>query len=201
LIDAAVHLLANGGADALTIAAVTESADVGFGTFYGYFADKDALIDAVLEEQAEARGRLNDALTDALDDPAEVMAAAIRLTLAAVQSDDVALRLQLRLPADRLNRLHEPLQVRMRRDLVFGERAGRFSADPNGRFPVLISGMVSAAVQARVAGRLPARSDVDIAADVLRLVGIDAGEATEIARRSLPSLSDPVARARSAGRP
>jgi AcrR family transcriptional regulator len=49
LVAAARRLFAAGGAEATTIAAITEAADLGFGTFYRYFADKEAILAAVLD--------------------------------------------------------------------------------------------------------------------------------------------------------
>jgi AcrR family transcriptional regulator len=42
-------LFAQVGFEATTIAAIAESADLGFGTFYRYFPDKEAILDAVLD--------------------------------------------------------------------------------------------------------------------------------------------------------
>ena len=49
LIDAARRLFAHQGFEATTIAAIAEAADLGFGTFYRYFPDKDAILEAVLD--------------------------------------------------------------------------------------------------------------------------------------------------------
>ena len=49
LIDAARGLFARQGFEATTIAAIAEAADLGFGTFYRYFPDKDAILEAVLD--------------------------------------------------------------------------------------------------------------------------------------------------------
>ncbi|MDP9235819.1 MAG: TetR/AcrR family transcriptional regulator [Chloroflexota bacterium] len=49
LVAAARRLFSEGGAEATTIAAITEAADLGFGTFYRYFPDKEAILAAVLD--------------------------------------------------------------------------------------------------------------------------------------------------------
>jgi AcrR family transcriptional regulator len=49
LIASARRLFAQVGFEATTIAAIAESADLGFGTFYRYFPNKEAILDAVLE--------------------------------------------------------------------------------------------------------------------------------------------------------
>jgi len=49
LVDAARGLFARHGFETTTIAAIAEAADLGFGTFYRYFPDKDAILEAVLD--------------------------------------------------------------------------------------------------------------------------------------------------------
>ncbi len=49
LIDAAMEIYAECGVDGTTISAVTERADVGLGTFYLHFADKDAIAETVCD--------------------------------------------------------------------------------------------------------------------------------------------------------
>jgi AcrR family transcriptional regulator len=50
LLDAARHVLARLGYQAATVADITRAADVGVGTFYLHFRDKDALLRTLLEE-------------------------------------------------------------------------------------------------------------------------------------------------------
>lgn len=49
LIAAARKLFSEQGFDATTIAGIAEAADLGFGTFYRYFPDKEAILQAVLD--------------------------------------------------------------------------------------------------------------------------------------------------------
>ena len=53
LLDAARHVLARLGYQAATVADITRAADVGVGTFYLHFRDKDALLRTLLEEGLE----------------------------------------------------------------------------------------------------------------------------------------------------
>lgn len=54
LIRAARRLFVKNGFDATAIADIAEAADLGFGTFYRYFADKEAVLEAVLDEGKQA---------------------------------------------------------------------------------------------------------------------------------------------------
>lgn len=50
LVAAARRLFARHGFEATTISGITEEADLGFGTFYRYFPDKEAALAAVLQD-------------------------------------------------------------------------------------------------------------------------------------------------------
>jgi AcrR family transcriptional regulator len=58
LVAAARRLFAQDGFEATTIAAISQAADLGFGTFYRYFADKEAALEAVLEDGRAAMDAL-----------------------------------------------------------------------------------------------------------------------------------------------
>lgn len=53
LVAAARGLFARDGFQAATIADIAEAADLGFGTFYRYFADKEAVLEAIFEDGRE----------------------------------------------------------------------------------------------------------------------------------------------------
>jgi AcrR family transcriptional regulator len=62
-VDAARALFAERGFEATTIADIAEAADLGFGTFYRYFPDKEAVLEAVLDlGRAEFDGLLTSAM-------------------------------------------------------------------------------------------------------------------------------------------
>ncbi|WP_433462666.1 hypothetical protein [Spirillospora sp. CA-128828] len=87
---------------------------------------------------------------------------------------------------------HRGLAPRARRDIEAGVRAGRFSV----RDPELA--MVTVAGAALCLGRLlhdrPERDDAEatdqVTEDLLRMLGLPAGEAREIYRRPLPGLAE-----------
>lgn len=71
LLDMAMALFAQHGYDNVSVQAITEEVGVAKGTFYHYFASKDALLDALIERQsgllvAEAEQRLAECGGDAL---------------------------------------------------------------------------------------------------------------------------------------
>lgn len=60
MLAAATDLLLREGYDGVTIQAIMDRADLGYGTFYGHFASKEAIIWEVFREGADARLRLAD---------------------------------------------------------------------------------------------------------------------------------------------
>ncbi len=53
LLDAARRMLADGSAKTASIQDITDAADVGFGTFYNHFEDKEQLFQAAAEQLLE----------------------------------------------------------------------------------------------------------------------------------------------------
>ena len=127
LLDAALQLVGEGGFDTATVAEITQRADVGFGTFYGYFESKEAVLRAVVLEGMERLAEANDALTADLDDPAEVIARAIRHTLATVDRDPVFAGFMVRVGLSGDDELWSALRRRLERDIRRGQRSGRFT--------------------------------------------------------------------------
>ncbi|WP_081289470.1 TetR family transcriptional regulator [Mycolicibacterium fortuitum] len=188
LIGAAQSFIAAGKLNA-PILEITQAADVGMGSFYNHFDSKEQLFDAAVAEALDAHGALMDRLTDDLEDPAEVFARSFRLTgrlfRRRPQESQIMLANGLQLLAS-----DRGLAPRARRDIEAGARAGRFVVeDPDLALAVAAGALMGL-------GRLlcdePDRDDAaaadKVTADVLRMLGMDTAEATEICRRPLPDL-------------
>ena len=186
LLQAARELIGEGGFDAITIADVTERAEVGFGTFYGYFESKHAIVRAVIVDGIEHLADANDALTADLDDPAEVIAVAVRHTLGIVHHDPVFAGFIVRVGLSGDDDLWGALRQRMARDVKRGVQAGRFSTNRVAVVGHMIGGSVFAVLRAKLHGELGKSADTHAAASVLVLLGLPEDEAVEIANRRLP---------------
>jgi AcrR family transcriptional regulator len=77
LVSAARRLFAREGFEATTIAGIAEAADLGFGTFYRYFKDKEAVLEAVLEQ---GRADIDDVLLAGDNATGPAADALVRLT-------------------------------------------------------------------------------------------------------------------------
>lgn len=78
LVAAARRLFTRDGFEETTIAAIAEEADLGFGTFYRYFPDKEAALAAVLAEAASEVDAVIDAGDDASVSAPAALASLIR---------------------------------------------------------------------------------------------------------------------------
>lgn len=81
--EVAYDLIAAQGVDATTIQAITEAADIGFGTFYNYYPTKEALAGDVLDCLIHNLGMRNDLVTAELGetDPVRIVANSVRFVL------------------------------------------------------------------------------------------------------------------------
>src|SRR5689334_13117033 len=80
LIDAAVRLITEGRGDLASIQEITETADIGFGSFYNHFDSKEQLFQTAAEEVLERWGEMTDRASAGLTDPAELFAVGLRTT-------------------------------------------------------------------------------------------------------------------------
>jgi AcrR family transcriptional regulator len=102
LLSAARRLFVDVGFEATTVAAIAEAADLGFGTFYRYFPDKEAILDALLDV---GRQEFDEVLSHPENEqlpPEEALAALTHRYVRAVRSniDLTTLVWRLGLPGD-----------------------------------------------------------------------------------------------------
>ena len=149
LLDATLALLASRSIDALSVDEIAMRADVAKGTFYNYFADKDAL---ERELASHVRGRLEDEIARAnegVHDPAKRIARAfccvLRLGLGAPEQAGAMMRLfpHATDPA-------APINSGVRRDVTEGLAQGRIVASSEDVAVACIVGRVHGRSEPRV---------------------------------------------------
>ncbi|VVD75537.1 TetR family transcriptional regulator [Pandoraea eparura] len=203
LLEAALALVAAKGVEHVAINEITESADVGFGSFYNHFESKDALHAALFDWVFEAFGEQLDALVSGLSDPAEVVAVSVRHTLIRAHSDPMWGNFVIKEGFSE-RALEDGLGRRLKRDSEAGIAAGRFAVADPFMCHVSVSGIVLAAIAAELSlvpngrsggERHPERDPEEerfaerAAVVVLQALGLDRNEAECVARRPLPSAS------------
>ncbi|MGW3308699.1 TetR/AcrR family transcriptional regulator [Streptomyces sp. NPDC001073] len=187
LIGAARQIMAEQGGTDVSIQAIADRADVGFGTFYNHFETKDALFDAAVADALEEYGQLLDAATADIEDPAETFAASVRLTLRlAASHPEITGILRFR----GLQHVHSGtgLGPRALRDLEVGKASGRFDIKDAQVALGAVGGIVLALVQLGATSDLNASAGEAAAELVLRMLGLPPDEAHEISVRPLPAL-------------
>jgi AcrR family transcriptional regulator len=189
LVEAATRVIGRGGLAAATIATVTEAADVGFGTFYSYFASLEELLQEAVAEILGALAESNDALVAGESDPAAALAIGLRHTVGLAERDPATAAFAISLIHSGRREPWEQLSRRMVCDLRQGFAAGRFRAAGGAVLTEMLSGSVLAVMRGRLEGRLGPKAGEELAAHALRLLGVEAEEAQGIARRPLPRVA------------
>jgi AcrR family transcriptional regulator len=182
LLDAARTVFARQGVDATRINEITDEADVGFGSFYNHFASKDEILAAVVEDTARSHATALDELSADLDDPAEVVAVAHRhfVDLAHEQPELAWFMVRLEVTHDSLL---ATLGAYAARDLQLGIDAGRFDVPDAPTALAAMGGALLGTIRSVLAGRLGPEAGEAHVIGVLRMLGLDRVDATEVARR------------------
>ena len=188
LISAAQGFIADGRLN-VAVLDITQTADVGMGSFYNYFDSKEELFAAAVAEALDAHGALLDVLTAEIEDPAEAFGCRFRLTGRLFRRRPQESKILLAngvalLTSDR------GLAPRALRDIEAAAGAGRFTVkDP--QLALAIAGgaiMGLGALLDHDPGRDDAHAADSVTADVLRLFGMSEADAAEICTRPLPDL-------------
>jgi AcrR family transcriptional regulator len=188
LVAAGRRLLETRDPSGVSIQEITEAADVGFGTFYNHFESKHELFAAAVEDVLEEHGAMLDRLTSDLEDPAEVMAAAVRISARFPVTHREIARVIDR-TGSRYLTASSGLPPRALRDLKLAKDAGRFSfGDPDVALACAGGAMIGV-LHLGLSGI--DRSAVDRAADelaynVLRMFGLSEDDARDVVSRPLP---------------
>ncbi len=186
LLSAAMRFLSEGQSN-VSIQQITDTADVGFGSFYNHFESKEALFEAAVEEVLETYAALRDQLVAQYDDPAEVFAVSFRMTG----------RLQRQLPEMVRVLLNEGtgiliretgLAPRARKDIQAAVEAGRFDIEHAQLGLMAAGGALLGLLQL-----LDTDPDADaealtdqMTARVLRALGMSKREAEKLCARPMP---------------
>jgi AcrR family transcriptional regulator len=188
LVQAAQRFIRSGRLH-VPILEITKAADVGLGSFYNHFESREALYQAAVDEALDGLGARLDQLGAGLQDPAEVLAQSFRLTGRLFRQEPELMQVAMSAGPGLMQAQHG-LVPYARRDLEAGIAAGRFRLPD----PELALGMVvgSALCLGEILGRQPSRDAAaaadQMAAALLRMLGVPAGEADRIASAPLPDV-------------
>jgi AcrR family transcriptional regulator len=188
ILDAAEKLTQRRGVDVVTVEDITEAADVARRTFYHYFESKHDVVVPIARARTRELNRRIDRVVEGVEDPAELISIALRHTLRSMPEDPLCAWFIFRsgLPQQRLR---EVLEESGRRDVGRGQATGRFAVANDAATSSILSGAMIGALSGRLEGLLD-DDDLDDAVEyLLRLLGVPAAEAREIAHRPLPPMA------------
>ena len=189
LVDAALAVIAEKGADAATINDITETADVGFGSFYNHFSSKEEILAAAIDEMLERIGSQIDGTVAQFPDPREALAAALRLFISLLIAKPQWAKFLLRISSiPGFNKAG--LFPRLFRDIRKAEEAGRLRIADSGTVPYAVGGAMLFLVIALQDGDLPAAGAPErITAAALRMLGLTEEEILSLVSRPLPAIT------------
>jgi AcrR family transcriptional regulator len=189
LVAAGQRLLAEGHTKVST-QEITDTAKVGFGTFYNHFDTKEQLFGAALGATLEDWGVLRDAAVAELEDPAEIFARSFRMAGRLRLHVPQAIKVILNSGIVSILRDDRALKPRAAADIAAGIDQGRFTL----RDPELAVTLTSGALMGLLAmlDADPSLDDAkltDIATErVLVMLGISEDEAHDLAHSSFPDI-------------
>jgi AcrR family transcriptional regulator len=193
-VDAARRILTERGTTDVSIQDITETADVGFGTFYNHFDSKAQLFDAAVVEALEEHVLFLRGVTEGLADPAEVFAVRFRLTARLATRAPAVAALFVRAGLDHVlsNRGLAPEALR---DLGRAIDAGRFTVSSPTLGLVGAAGSLITFLHVRLTqpGALSDADADELTEQLLVGFGMNRRSARALAHRPLPGAADGVA--------
>jgi AcrR family transcriptional regulator len=187
LVLAGYKMMSKKGIDAATMQEIAEHADVGAGTVYSYFKNKDELAVAVLERVMLNLALRIEAVTDDFTDPAQVYAFGVRQVIDAA-TGDLRWKQLLHRAEVIANAMFNSMGPFAIRDLEKATLAGRFKiADARITFKLASYAIIGASL-AITQGILPISAKDEIIVRLLCMNGIGEAEALDLARRPCPVL-------------
>ena len=189
LLEAAYKVMSRKGIEATTLKEITEEADIGFGTVYNYFADKDEIAAQVLDCIIDDMGRRNDTAISELKEtnPILVMSTSQRLVVREALNDPMWQWWVQRpdLLVDRMRLGFRPFGMR---DLQIGVEEGVYSIigdNLDATWNTLIWTLVGGMRDVVMGDYPPKYKNLMIQAN-LRVLGVPIDDAKAIANVPLP---------------
>jgi AcrR family transcriptional regulator len=196
LVEAAQRILAEQGSADVSIQEITDTADVGFGSFYNHFESKAELFEVAVREVLEEYGESLDRACADLTDSAEIYAVGVRMTSRLALTRPAIAQVLVQVGVSYASE-QQGLATRALRDIRRGIADGRFSIEDANLALIVTAGCVLAFLQTSLdQGNQLGESDADELAEMLlRMLGMTARSARAVAHRPLPDLGRPAARA------
>ena len=188
LVNAARALVEERGDDRISIQDITHSANVGLGTFYNYFENKQAIYEAVLEQMRCSFEARLDSLRMNQSDPASLVASTLKFCfLEALDNEEW----QSFISKSGIEGEHLLLQNpdQCLGDIQLGAQRGRFKIDDPEFVANLIMGLTRHVTREIAQGRLSRDAIMDSTRYVLRMLGLPELVAKAVTQAPLPPVA------------
>ena len=190
LLRCAYEALCSNEIDSISIAHLTDTADIGFGTFYNYFDNMDDLISQVLTCIVNDLARRNDIATVSLksSNPAAVQAISIRFTIREMLSNPMW-KWWLNKPKLLVQKMNLCLNPYGIRDLKLGVAAGQYNVLESEANIVLgqITWMLVGGVIDILENKTNGLDELKLIRIIMRAMGVSHDYAKELAEMDVPS--------------
>jgi len=192
LLDAAEKLVAEKGFERVTIDEITETADLAKGTFYNYFDDKNQIVNELaLTIRQDLAAEVRDAQSG-IEDPAGRLAAGICVFLRTAVTAPTHAAVVAHMYGQWLHP-EAAGNLRLRKDLEDGYRAGRFSTAEMPVAVVMTVGVVQAGIMRSLQlaeWNAVQRLALALSGLVLRALGLKWNEAQAISAKAVARVFD-----------
>ena len=189
LVAAARRILAERGTADVSIQEITDTADVGFGSFYNHFDSKTELFEVAVREVLEEYGASLDRACTDLTDSAEIYAVGVRMTARLALTRPAVAQVLIQVGLSYASE-GQGLAARAQRDIRRGIADGRFTTEDARLGLISTAGCVLAFLQTALDHPDELNeTDADTLAEMLlRMLGMTARSAHAVARRPLPTV-------------
>nr|WP_281354778.1 TetR/AcrR family transcriptional regulator [Chelativorans alearense] len=189
LLRAACQLMSTKGIDETTIDEITNTADVGFGTFYNYFSSKDEIATRVLDCVIHTLGRRNDLANRSagVTDPVFIIANSVRLVAREMMTNPMW-RWWLKRTDLMVQRMRAGFKAFGIRDMKVAIEAGAYEitdGDLETAWSFVIW-LLAGSITDIVEGYRPASTERLMAEAVMRVMGVNQDLARRVSAAPLP---------------
>lgn len=188
LVQAARELIETRSHKHISIQDITDKADVGLGTFYNYFDNKQMAFEAVLQQMRVGFEERLECLRSGLTDPAARIAATMQFCFnEALDNEEWRTLVERSGLEGEYLLLQDADQCHM--DIEIGAKRGRFKIDNPVFVASLIQGMVQHVTREIMADRLDRSAIPDTTRYILRMLGLPELVAKAVTQAPLPPVA------------
>lgn len=188
LVEAARSLVEERGHERLSIQDITDRADVGLGTFYNYFDNKQMIFEAALEGIREKFETRLTTLRSSLSDPASLVAATLQFCFYEALDNEEWKNFLSKSGLEGEYLLLQS-QEQCLADIMSGAQRGRFKIDNPTFVANLINGMAKHITHEIAGGRLGREAIPDTTRYILRMLGLPELVAKAVTQTPLPPVA------------